>query len=252
MIKPKKSLGQNFLQDQNIVQKIVGSLLAKPEDLVIEIGPGTGALTRYLVKKYPNLITVELDERAEEVLLREMPNLNILHKDFLKVDLNSLKQHSDQKIYVIGNIPYYITSPILFHLFDQSDCIEQAVLMMQLEVAQRLNAIKRTKEYGILAVQTQYFSKTELLFKVPRQVFYPVPNVDSAVVSLLMNKQLDPVVTKSFKALVRMAFNQRRKKLSNSIKQLVTDESLVAEWMDKRAEELTVDEFVELSNRLRV
>lgn len=247
---PKKSLGQNFLRDQNIVQKIVGSLQAKEEDLVIEIGPGTGALTRYLYKKYPNLIAIELDDRAEEVLLKEMPNLEIIHKDVLKINFTDLKKSPEQRIFVIGNIPYYITSPILFHVFDQAQFIEQAVLMMQLEVAERLDAEKRTKDYGILTVQTQFFAKADLLFKVPRHVFYPVPNVDSAVVSLIMRKNLPLDIVKSFKKVVRTAFNQRRKKLSNSLKSVTEDISPAKQWFDKRAEELSVEEFVEMTRLL--
>lgn len=247
MIQAKKSLGQNFLRDENIISKIVNSLVATPEDLVIEIGPGTGALTRHLYKKYPNFVAIELDDRVEELLLQEMPNLHILHKDVLKVDFSSLKTSETQRIFVIGNIPYYITSPIIFHVFDQAEHIFQAVLMMQLEVAQRLNATKRTKDYGILTVQTQFFSEAELLFKVPRQVFYPVPNVDSAVVSFIMKRNYDPKIIENFKRVVRTAFNQRRKKLSNALKSLGVDLEAAQEFLDKRAEELELKDFIRLT-----
>lgn len=247
MIQAKKSLGQNFLRDENIIGKIVNSLVATPEDLVIEIGPGTGALTRHLYKRYPHFVAIELDERAEEVLLGEMPNLKILHKDVLKVDFASLKTAPEQRIFVIGNIPYYITSPILFHVFDQAEHIFQAVLMMQLEVAQRLAAQKRTKDYGILTVQTQFFSEAELLFKVPRQVFYPIPNVDSAVVSFIMKRDYDPKIIQNFKRVVRTAFNQRRKKLSNALKSLGVDLEAAHEFLDKRAEELELQDFIRLT-----
>lgn len=247
MIQAKKSLGQNFLRDENIISKIVNSLVATPEDLVIEIGPGTGALTRHLYKKYPNFVAIELDDRVEELLLQEMPNLHILHKDVLKVEFSSLKTSETQRIFVIGNIPYYITSPIIFHVFDQAEHIFQAVLMMQLEVAQRLNATKRTKDYGILTVQTQFFSEAELLFTVPRQVFYPVPNVDSAVVSFIMKRYYDPKIIENFKRVVRTAFNQRRKKLSNALKSLGVDLEAAQEFLDKRAEELELKDFIRLT-----
>ncbi|TNE73492.1 ribosomal RNA small subunit methyltransferase A [bacterium] len=250
MIQAKKSLGQNFLKDENIIGKIVNSLFATEDDLVIEIGPGTGALTRHLYKRYPNFVAIELDERAEEVLKLEMPDLEIIHSDVLKVDFKSLRKKENQRIFVIGNIPYYITSPILFHVFDQAVEITQSVLMMQLEVAQRLAADKRTKDYGILTVQTQFFSQADFLFKVPRQVFHPVPNVDSAVVSFKMNQGLNAAIVPGFKKVVRMAFNQRRKKLSNALKGLGVELSPAEQFLDKRAEELTVDDFIELTRLL--
>jgi len=246
-IQPKKSLGQNFLQDKNIAQKIVQSLFAGPDDLVIEIGPGTGALTQFLYRSYPNYKAIELDNRAVDLLRVTYPGIQLIEQSVLDVNFSDYRTSENQRIFVIGNIPYYITSPILFHLFDQAESIHQAVIMMQLEVAQRLIAQKRTKEYGILTIQTEFFSAADILFKVPRQVFYPQPNVDSAVVSFMMHQKQHAEIITEFKLLVRTAFNQRRKKLSNALKILGLNSEVFDEWKDKRAEELTSDEFIRMA-----
>lgn len=246
-IQPKKSLGQNFLKDKNIAQKIVHSLQANQDDLIVEIGPGTGALTEYIYPRFPNYVAIELDKRAIEFLNETYPNLSIIESDVLKVNFESLKTKDNQRIFVIGNIPYYITSPILFHLFDQSKAIHQAVIMMQLEVAQRLTAVPRNKDYGILTIQTEFFSQAEILFKVPKQVFFPIPNVDSAVVSFFMKKNIETNLIKPLKLIVRTAFNQRRKKLSNALKPVLSENFSIEPWADKRAEELTTQDFVKLA-----
>lgn len=269
-IAAKKSLGQHFLVDGNIIRKIVGSLAPHPGDTVIEIGPGTGALTGSLHKLHPDMIAVEVDPRAIEVLKKDIPGLNILHKDVLDVDwagfgnqesgigdreeTNRQPTTDNRKLSVIGNLPYYITSPILFHVLDHRDYFREAVFMMQKEVAERLVAKTRTKDYGILSVQTQLLCRVELLFLVPPTVFVPPPKVDSAVVKLHFDGPPPDVELGYMKKVVRMAFNQRRKKLSNAIRELLTEENRprVAHWLDKRAEELTPGEFVELCRLLVV
>jgi 16S rRNA (adenine1518-N6/adenine1519-N6)-dimethyltransferase len=262
-IAPKKSLGQHFLVDGNIIRKIVGSLTPQPGDTVIEIGPGTGALTGSLHKLHPDMIAVEVDPRAIEVLKKDIPGLNILHKDVLDVGWGEIGDREsgirkptteNRKLSVIGNLPYYITSPILFHVLDHREYFREAVFMMQKEVAERLVAKTRTKDYGILSVQTQLLCRVELLFLVPPTVFVPPPKVDSAVVKLHFDGPPPDVELGYMKKVVRMAFNQRRKKLSNAIRELLTEENRprVAHWLDKRAEELTPGEFVELCRLLVV
>jgi len=253
----KKSLGQHFLVDGNIIRKIVGSLTPQLGDTVIEIGPGTGALTASLHKLHPDMLAVEVDPRSIELLKKDIPGLNILHQDVLDVDwstVDGLRSTVDARISAIGNLPYYITSPILFHVLDHREYFREAVFMMQKEVAERLVAKPRTKDYGILSVQTQLLCRVELLFLVPPTVFVPPPKVDSAVVKLHFDGPPPDVELGYMKKVVRMAFNQRRKKLSNAIKELLTDENRprVAHWLDKRAEELTPSEFVELCRLLVV
>jgi 16S rRNA (adenine1518-N6/adenine1519-N6)-dimethyltransferase len=253
---PKKSLGQHFLVDGNIIRKIVGSLTPQPGDQVVEIGPGTGALTTSLHERHPDMIAVEVDPRAIEVLKKDIPGLNILHQDVLDVDWGEVgnQESGIRKLSLIGNLPYYITSPILFHVLDHRGFFREAVFMMQKEVAERLVAKPRTKEYGILSVQTQLLCRVELLFLVPPTVFRPPPKVDSAVVKLHFDGPPPDVDLAHMKKVVRMAFNQRRKKLSNAIRELLTEENRprVAHWLDKRAEELTPGEFVELCQLLVV
>lgn len=258
----KKSLGQHFLVDGNIIRKIVASLHPHPGDPVVEIGPGTGALTKPLHALHPDMIVVEVDPRAIEVLNKAIPGLHILHKDVLDVDWGEINDQEsgignledgqpktdNRKLSVIGNLPYYITSPILFHVLDHRGYFREAVFMMQKEVAERLVARPRTKEYGILSVQTQLLSDVELLFDVPPTVFRPPPKVDSAVVRLRFGRPAPDTDLSMLKTLVRMAFNQRRKKLSNAIRELLTEDNRprVAHWLDKRAEELAPEEFVEM------
>jgi 16S rRNA (adenine1518-N6/adenine1519-N6)-dimethyltransferase len=261
-IAPKKSLGQHFLVDGHLIRKIVASLHPHPGDQVIEIGPGTGALTTPLHARYPDMVAVEVDPRAIEVLKKDIPGLHILHQDVLDVDWGELKDRESgignledgqpktdsRKLSVIGNLPYYITSPILFHVLDHREHFREAVFMMQKEVAERLVARPRTKEYGILSVQTQLLSDVELLFEVPPTAFRPEPKVDSAVVRLRIGRPVPDVDLAHLKRVVRMAFNQRRKKLSNAIRELLTEENRprLARWLDKRAEELAPEEFVEM------
>lgn len=249
MLKPKKSLGQHFLRDQNIIRKIAGALNAGQEDIIVEIGPGEGALTDFLYPNFKNLHLIEVDSRAVDILNRKFPDATVHHTSVLEGDWQTTLPSSGKK-YIIGNLPYYITSPILFKVLDAAGYYEQAVFMIQKEVAERLVAKPRTKAYGILSVQTQLFSNPELLFAVSREVFYPKPNVDSAVISIIPKKTQPDVDITFLKTVIRTAFNQRRKKLSNAISALITDASRVTIDLNKRAEELEPEEFVELAKTL--
>jgi 16S rRNA (adenine1518-N6/adenine1519-N6)-dimethyltransferase len=257
-ISPKKSLGQHFLTDKNIITKIVQSVEMGDGGRVIEIGPGTGALTGQLFAKYPKLEAIEIDPRSVEFLNEQYPGLVIQQMDVLKTDWESIGS-SVGIISVVGNLPYYITSPILFSVLDNRGLFKEAVFMMQKEVAERLVAIPRTKAYGILSVQTQIWSDVEYLFTVSRHVFNPKPNVESAVVKLKFDKPVPEVDPVKLKLVIRTAFNQRRKTLSNAIKTLLHDQmtdvdsrhQFSEKWqLNRRAEELTPQEFVELTNAL--
>lgn len=249
MIQPKKSLGQHFLRDPNTIRKIAQALAAPSDAVVIEIGPGTGVLTRELAGRFERLIAVEVDQRAVAHLEKTLPDVTIIHADVLSVDWRALAEEHGEKLWVIGNLPYYITSPILFGLLDARDVIRQAVLMMQKEVAQRLVATHGTKVYGILSVQTQLLSAPSLLFTVGRNVFHPKPDVDSAVVRLDFGNEEPDVPVELLRKVVRTAFNQRRKTLRNSLKTIVEEMnvSLLEDVASLRPEALTPMQFVELT-----
>lgn len=247
-LKPKKSLGQNFLTDVGIVARIVGSLQVPNETPVVEIGPGTGVMTGLLQRQYPTFKVVELDDRAVKLLAGTFPGLDIHHGDVLDP---AWFGSGSEPMAVIGNIPYYITSPILFLLIDHKDRFRQAVLMVQKEVGERLAAQPGTKAYGILSVQAQLAAQVELLFTVPRTAFHPVPNVDSAVVRLTFDKPTPDVDAQFLRRVIRMAFSQRRKMLRNTLAPLLEGRDLPGWDLSRRAETLSLDEFVTLAKTLR-
>lgn len=261
--KPKKFLGQNFLVDENIAKKIVSSLEINPGDIVIEIGPGQGVLTKYISALTENLIAVELDRSIHEKLSAEYSGkAKIIHKDFLKFDLEKdlneilgVNVSEKMKLKVIGNIPYNITTEILFKLFERADIMETAVLMMQKEVAKRLTAQPNTKDYGILAVQTQFSSSPKILFGVPPTAFFPKPNVESSIVKFGFSENKYRVSDKQlFKSLVRNSFGQRRKTLKNSLRNFCEANNISLDDIEfdfsRRAESLSIQEFTELSDRI--
>ncbi len=253
-ITPKKSLGQNFLIDRNIAARIVREFDPNPDDIIVEIGPGEGALTGLLVESGCRMIAVELDPRAAE-RIRDLygTRIDVIEDDFLKLDLGELAmRYGTNRLRVIGNIPYYITSPILFHLIDHRRVIGDVMMMMQREVANRLIAPIRTKDYGILSVMVQTYAVAQRLFDVGPRCFYPAPNVTSAVVRLRF-RDIDGIVgiEKQHRQIVRAAFSQRRKTLRNSLAQLLNTQ----EERDKvfgqagiaasgRAEELSPTQFI--------
>lgn len=235
-IRPKKSLGQHFLTDDNIIAKIADAISAEKGERVIEIGPGTGALTGALLERFTDVVAVELDQRAIELLEQKFENLEIHHQNVLDIDWNKLSV-GKENTHVVGNLPYYITSQILFSLLENRALLADALLMMQKEVAERLVANIRTKDYGILSVQTQLMCTPEILFPVSRHCFSPQPNVESAMVKLTFDKGELQCSDKNLKTVVRTAFNQRRKKLSNALKPIISKDQLPAGYdFDKRAE----------------
>ncbi len=258
-ITPKKSLGQHFLTDGNIIRKIAGAVNRLPSGRVIEIGPGTGAVTRELIQRHADLEVIEIDQRAIEVLKKEFPKLIIHHQDVLDTQWDGFNSVSNGLISVVGNLPYYITSPILFSVLDRRELFHEAVFMMQKEVADRLVAPPGSKTYGILSVQTQLLCRPEYLFTVSRHVFNPKPNVESAVVKLHFDNPAPECDLKSLKTVVRTAFNQRRKTLSNALKPVLKEqipdddhrENIIKDFdLSRRAEVLTPQEFVGLTRAL--
>jgi 16S rRNA (adenine1518-N6/adenine1519-N6)-dimethyltransferase len=254
VLKPKKSLGQNFLQDENILRKITESLSLSPEDVLLEIGPGQGALTKYVSAKTERLIAIEVDQRAVQVLQERFQHkIDIVHQDILDVDLQKLSEDKKAKLRIVGNIPYHLTSEILFWMYESHQAVLDATIMMQLEVARRLVARPKNKEYGILAVCTQLYTDCEMLFKVSRNCFFPKPDVDSAVVRLRFKKNLPSFDEQLFRSIVRATFGKRRKTLRNGLKSMeYEDEALGSLDFDlqKRPEELSVQEFLVLTDAL--
>lgn len=248
---PLKRFGQNYLQDQNIIRKIITEIDPKENNLIIEIGPGQGALTQYLVESKANFIAIEIDKRVIEDLQNRFTNLNLEQKDFLKLDLTKFSYSFDKKIRVVGNIPYNITSPILFKLFENNTIIEDAVFMVQCEVAKRMTSKIGSKDYGILSVLLEYFGNTKLAFKVSPNVFYPKPNVHSAVVHIHFNAiRNNSEFNSMFKSIVKSSFGNRRKTLKNSLSNGIfagVDFSDCGIDLTLRAEQLTIDDFIKLT-----
>ncbi|MCU0406888.1 MAG: 16S rRNA (adenine(1518)-N(6)/adenine(1519)-N(6))-dimethyltransferase RsmA [Ignavibacteriaceae bacterium] len=248
--KPKKRFGQNFLQDENILNKIVKEINPQPDDLIIEIGPGYGALTQKLISVTENLTAVEIDNELTNNLEEKFPQLHLINEDFLETDLSQLSTDG-KKLRVVGNIPYNITSPILFKLIENNKLIKDAVFMVQFEVAKRMTSNRGTKDYGILAVVLKYFTETELCFKISPNVFYPKPKVFSALIHIHFKKmQQSDEEQKMFIAIVKAAFGNRRKTLKNSFSNSIFHEidfSNSGIDLTLRAENLSVDDFVILT-----
>jgi 16S rRNA (adenine1518-N6/adenine1519-N6)-dimethyltransferase len=254
-VKPKQSLGQNFLIDENIVKNIVSRLHLSHDDAVLEVGAGRGALTSYLAGK-TQLVVVEIDGRVIDDLKRRFthPDLIILHEDFLETDLVKWHHYFRSKLRVVGNIPYHLTSPILIKIFDAHSSVRDLTIMIQREVARRLVAKPRTKEYGILSVYAQFYGKPQLLFNVSPNCFYPKPKVTSTVLQISLFDPLPHHVDEDlFRLIVRTAFGKRRKTLRNSLGYLPLEAHVIEQLLrtspvslDQRAEDLNVDDFVAL------
>lgn len=271
----QKKFGQNFLIDANILEKIVNSAEITKEDCVIEIGPGIGTMTQYLAEHAGWVVAVEIDKNLIPILketLSEYDNVTIINEDILKVDIGKLAQEKNEgrPIKVVANLPYYITTPIIMGLFESHVPLSSITVMVQKEVADRMQVGPGTKDYGALSLAVQYYARPEIIVNVPPTCFMPRPNVGSAVIRLIRFEE-PPVQVESEKKLfsiIKAAFNQRRKTLANA---LVNSSSLIDKKgnalkvtrqevygvLDKmgisqtiRGEALTLEEFAELSNLL--
>jgi len=256
-IKAKKSLGQNFLHDHNILQKIANSIPTDNDDLIIEIGPGQGALTNYLITKDSYLVCYEIDERMKPILSKLSNNkTKIIYEDFLKVDLNKdIKDLDIKNIYIIANIPYYITTPIIKHVLNLEK-LKSMTLLVQKEVALRLTAKPGTKAYGYITVYLNYYFDIVYLFTVKNTCFNPVPKVDSAVINFTKKEQKYNLKNENlFLKLIEDSFKMKRKTLRNNLKNY--NWSKILEILNKynlpdniRAEELSIDIFIDIANNL--
>ncbi len=253
----RKRFGQNFLQDHGIISHIIGSIEAQPNEHWVEIGPGQGALTEPLLKLGVKLDVVELDRDLVALLkhkFQHQDHLQIHSADALRFDFSALA--TGEKLRVIGNLPYNISSPLLFHLMQFTHLIKDMHFMLQKEMVDRMADLPDGADYGRLSVMLQYHCRIESLFNVPPQAFRPVPRVDSAVVRLIPHNPLPYVANDYlfFAELVKQAFSQRRKTLRNCLKQICLPEYFVAAGIDPqwRAEVLSVADFVRLANITRV
>ncbi|MBL4939899.1 MAG: 16S rRNA (adenine(1518)-N(6)/adenine(1519)-N(6))-dimethyltransferase RsmA [Lutibacter sp.] len=251
-VRAKKYLGQHFLNDEQIAQNIADTLSEKGYKNVLEIGPGMGVLTKYLLKKNFTTHVIEIDEESVEYLKAHYLNLaqRIIFKNFLKIDLT--EYFGDEQVAIIGNFPYNISTQIVFKTLENRHQIPEFSGMFQKEVAKRIAEKEGSKVYGILSVLTQAFYDVEYLFTVPPTVFNPPPKVDSGVIRLTRKKNYTlPVDEKLFYRVVKTAFQQRRKTLRNSLKTMNLSDSLREDVIfAKRPEQLSVQEFISLTSKI--
>ena len=247
-VKPKKYLGQHFLLDDSVSLRIYESLCIKKKLNLLEIGPGTGALTKFLLQGNIQLVTFELDQESIKYLNQNFPNLKVYNQDILSVKWKTL---FNDNFSVTGNFPYNISSQILFKIYENRDRVDQMVGMFQKEVAERVCSGDGTKKYGILSVLIQAFYNVEYLFTVNEDAFNPPPKVKSGVINIMRNniKKLDCDEELFFK-IVKAVFNQRRKMARNSLKAMIGDNKIDHPLLTKRPEQLSVANFIELTKLL--
>ena len=254
----KKSLGQNFIVDNNIIKKIIESSQFEDDSLIIEVGPGNGALTKELIKGNNKVITFEIDKRLKESLEEiKNDNLEIVFEDFLKVDINSyITKYKYSKFYFISNLPYYITTPIINKVIKETK-VDKMIIMVQKEVGDRINAKPNTKSYNSLSIFLQYYFNIKKVIDVSKNSFFPKPNIDSIVLLLEKKEKINKVKNeKEFFEFVRDCFRQKRKNLRNNLKNY--DLELLEKAFNKinkdltfRAEQITLEEFVFIFNYIK-
>ena len=247
-VKPKKYLGQHFLIDEKISELISEAISKSNKINLLEIGPGTGALTKFLLHENINLISYELDTESITYLNTEYPTLKVYNEDVLKIDWTKLFEGNYS---VTGNFPYNISSQILFKIYENRTIIDEMVGMFQKEVAERICSGPGSKKYGILSVLIQAFYNTEYLFTVDEEVFNPPPKVKSGVIKITRNDivELD-CDEKLFFRVVKAIFNQRRKMARNSLKSLLGDKKIEHVLLTKRPEELSIENFIEITKMI--
>lgn len=260
-----KSLGQNFLIDDNVIDRILEGSRLSETDRIIEVGPGIGTLTREMGKVAENVVAIEIDKTLIPILketLADLDNVEVVNEDILKVDVQGLinEKLNGGPVKLVANLPYYITTPIVMKFLEEDIPVTDIVVMVQKEVADRMNAKPSTKDYGALSVAVQYYCDTEIVAKAPRHMFVPQPNVDSIVIGLHVRDEKKYVVDNEdiFFKTVKASFGQRRKTLLNSLGGLgflskdEIREALQAANIDekRRGETLSIDEFANLSNEI--
>jgi 16S rRNA (adenine1518-N6/adenine1519-N6)-dimethyltransferase len=260
---PKKRLGQHFLVDRSILEKVIGTAQVGEEDVVLEVGPGLGEMTLALAHRVKRVIAVEIDPRLVAILEKKMedyPNVQVVRSDILRLDFNHFFKKGEERIKVVANLPFQISTPLLFHFIELREFISTLTLMLQREVAQRMVAASGRKEYGPLSIFIQMFSEISIRFFIKPSAFFPPPKVESAVVYMSWKER--PLIGKNdeawFKKVVKACFGYRRKTLSNALKhsELTLPESIELEMEEigidpqRRPETLTIQEFINLAKIL--
>jgi len=252
-VSPKKFLGQHFLIDENISKKIVDAINLKEFDKIVEIGPGKGALSKYLFDFSDKLILIEYDTESVEFIKSSFKkhNPNIIKKDFLKYNLKDVLTQTSKNL-IIGNFPYNISSQIIFKILENYLLVGNLIGMFQKEVAERIISKPNSKEYGIISVKTQLLYDVKILFDVSPNVFFPKPRVNSSVISLTRKKNINiNFDLKLFDKLVKLSFQQRRKKIKNSLKKLDIKENILEDSIfGLRPEQLSVNDFIKLTQKI--
>lgn len=250
----RKRFGQNFLVHSGIIRQIIQSIYIQPKDEIIEIGPGRGALTAEIIQRTSELTVIELDRDLIpflKLMAEPYPSFRVVEADALTINFSELKR-SCQKMRVVGNLPYNISTPILFHLFQFNNDIQDLHFMLQKEVVDRMSAAPGSKDYGRLSVMCQYYCRVEKMFDVPPEAFDPAPKVNSSIVRLTPYVELPYLAhdVKTLEEIVRTAFNARRKTVQNALKSMISLEQLkIAEISPMlRAEDLSVKDYVQLAN----
>lgn len=264
----QKKFGQNFLIDENVVEKIVRDAGVTKDDFVLEIGPGIGTMTQILCENAREVVAVEIDDKLIPILMEDTlswyDNVTVIHEDILKLDIVKLanERNGGKPIKVVANLPYYITTPIIMGLFESHVPLDSITIMVQKEVADRMQVGPGTKDYGALSLAVQYYAKPQILLNVPASCFMPRPNVDSAVIQLTRYEKPPVEVADEHRMfrLIRASFNQRRKTMTNSVgnsPELSVSKEQMAAALEKcglsatvRGEALTLAQFAELANVL--
>ncbi len=253
MIKPLKKFGQNYLTDPNIISKLISVLQINYNDSLIEIGPGKGSITKYISPLVEKFYAIEIDTRVIKDLSENFENLKIINTDIKKIKFCDLEIKPPIKI--IGNIPFNLTGDILFKFIDEKEIIDKASLIVSYEIAKRLVAKRKTKEFGALTVIFNYLSTIKLVTKVSKNVFFPKPNIDAAIISIEFDKPENPKIDRNtFIKIVKASFGNRRKTLYNSLRNSIFanyDFSSLDFPISKRAEELELNDFIILTELIQ-
>ena len=256
----KKKFGQNFIIDENIISNIVNKSEVDKDTLVIEIGPGAGSLTTKLAESAKNVLCYEIDETLKDILsenLSNYDNVEVIYQDFLKADVNNdIKKYNCKKLYIVANLPYYITTPIITSVIENNIDVDKMVVMVQKEVGDRFKASVGTKDYSSLSIYLNYYFNVKKLMDISKNIFIPKPNVDSIVVEFTKKEQKYELKNKDlFFKLIRDSFTQKRKTIKNNLKNydLIKIEEILERYnqdLSTRAEQITIETFVDIANNL--
>lgn len=251
----KKKFGQNFISDKNLLNAIASDAEISQQDEILEIGAGAGSLTQVLSERAKKVVSFEIDKTLTESLLAlDLKNVEFVFGDFMQANLSEIEQKFEKKYKVVANLPYYITTPIIFRFLEEATKLDSLTIMVQKEVAERVCAKVGGKDYGILTVMTNFYGEPKITRIIKRQMFYPVPNVDSALLNIKLVDKFPRIDKKAFLKFVKSCFSMRRKTLLNNLSGSYSKDKLKSllseEILQKRAEQFSLEEFVEIFEKL--